>query len=115
MANGRCKRVFRKFCTYILLLLIFVVGGGVFEEVVCVFEVFVIAFCFGEFVGVFVFAFGGDRESDEEVRFLQFLLFLFFLFPGFFWVGTVLMGCTNLQVMNEEAAALIFSSLSRSS
>lgn len=87
MANGRCKRVFRKFCTYILLLLIFVVGGGVFEEVVCVFEVFVIAFCFGEFVGVFVFAFGGDRESDEEVRFLQFLLFLFFFVSWVFLGG----------------------------
>ncbi len=45
-----------------------------------------IAFCFGEFVGVFVFAFGGDRESDEEVRFLQFLLFLF-CFPEFFGWG----------------------------
>lgn len=53
-------------------------GGGSFGEVVCVFEVFVVAFCFGEFVSVFVFAFGGDRESDEEVRFLQFLLFFFF-------------------------------------
>lgn len=61
-----------------------------------------------------MFAFGGDRESDEEVRFLQILLLLFF-FPWVFWVGTVLMGCTNLQVMNEEAAALIFSSFSRSS
>lgn len=61
-----------------------------------------------------MFSFGGDRESDEEVRFLQFLLFLFFS-PWVFWVGTVLMGCTNLQVMNEEAAALILSSLSRSS
>jgi hypothetical protein len=66
------------------------VGGGSFGEVfVCVFEVFVIAFCFGEFVGVFILRFlclllvEIERESDEEVRFLQFLLF-FFLFLGFF-------------------------------
>ncbi len=35
----------------------FCVWGGSFGEVVCVFEVFVIAFCFGEFVGVFVLRF----------------------------------------------------------
>ncbi len=79
MANGRCKRVFRKFCTYIHLLLIFVGGGRGVLGKLCVFLRFLwLLFCFGEFVSVFVFAFGGDRESDEEVRFLQFLLFFFF-------------------------------------
>ncbi len=54
--------------------------GGSFGEVVCVFEVFVIAFCFGEFVGVFVFAFGGDRERVMK-------RWVFYSFCCFFSLG----------------------------
>ncbi len=65
--------------------------GGSFVEVVCVFEVFVIAFCFGEFVGVFVLRFLCLLLVEIERVMKRWDLYkfccYFFFFPGFFGWG----------------------------
>jgi len=69
----------------------FCVWGGSFGEVVCVFEVFVIAFCFGEFVGVFVLRFLCFLlvEIERVMKRWDFYNFCcsFFFPPGFFGWG----------------------------
>ncbi len=90
--------------------------GGEFLRKLCVFLRFLWLLFVLENLWVFLCLLLVEIERVmKRWDFYSFCCSFFFLFPGFFWVGTVLMGCTNLQVMNEEAAALIFSSLSRSS